>query len=102
MSGEHDNIATPERAPSPPPGPGAGLPPQIVFMPAEAPPAPKAPLRERIRLWRATFDSWLAGAPLQPGEIPGMAVFEREAVEVMSRQHTLRARAGTPIDATAP
>ena len=86
MSGEHDNIAAPD----------ASAPTRIVMnaghvgAPAAAPGKPS--LRARIRAWRATFDAWLAGAPLQPGEIPGMAVFEREAVEVMSRQHTLRAK----------
>ncbi|MFL6696344.1 MAG: hypothetical protein ACJ8GJ_04195, partial [Vitreoscilla sp.] len=62
-----------------------GVPVQIV-----APPPP--PLGQRIRNWRTDFRAWLAGAPLTPGEIPGMDVFERDASEVMSRQHTARAR----------
>ncbi len=40
----------------------------------------------------ATFRGWLAGAPLGPDEIPGMALFERETSEVMSRQETARAQ----------
>ncbi|HYP30422.1 MAG TPA: HlyD family type I secretion periplasmic adaptor subunit, partial [Burkholderiaceae bacterium] len=85
MSGENDNLAAPERA----------APPRIQVAPgadAAAPDAPPPTLRDRLRAWRRRLDAWLEGAPLQPGEIPGMAVFEREAVEVMSRQHTLRAR----------
>ena len=54
--------------------------------------APKAAPRKGFAAWRANFKSWLAGAPLAPGEIPGIEVFEREASEVMSRQHTLRAQ----------
>ena len=64
-----------------------GVPVQIV---APAPPPP--PLGERVRRLRTDFKAWLAGAPLAPGEIPGMDVFERDASEVMSRQHTARAR----------
>ncbi len=45
-----------------------------------------------MKALRADFRIWLAGAPLRPGEIPGIDVFERDATEVMSRQHTLRAR----------
>src|SRR5262249_19091101 len=67
-------------APTPP---GAGLPPGA--------PAP-APEARGWRASRARFARWLDGAPLQEGEIPGMDVFEREAEEVMSRQHTARAQ----------
>ena len=82
MSAEHDNIAPP------------GAQPRIVLSaaPVESAAAARPSPRTRFRAWRATFDAWLAGAPLQPGEIPGMAVFEREAVEVMSRKHTMRAK----------
>ena len=82
MSGEHDDIAADDA--------GAkrlavnGMPLTIA--------APPPPLRERMRALRADFHIWLAGAPLQPGEIPGIDVFERDATEVMSRQHTMRAR----------
>ena len=88
MSGEHDNIAPPEAVATP------AAQPRIVVgaSPVAAAPAARPSLRARLRVWRATLDDWLAGAPLHPGEIPGMAVFEREAVEVMSRQHTLRAK----------
>ena len=55
-----------------------------------APPPP--PWRERLKTLRANFRAWLAGAPLKDGEIPGIDVFERDATEVMSRQHTIRAR----------
>jgi adhesin transport system membrane fusion protein len=54
--------------------------------------APAPPPRERAKTLRANFRTWLAGAPLRPGEIPGMDVFERDASEVMSRQHTVRAQ----------
>jgi adhesin transport system membrane fusion protein len=79
---ENENLAAPQ--------PGVqmmidGIPVQIV-----APPPP--PLRKRPKTLRADFRTWLAGAPLAKGEIPGMDVFEREASEVMSRQHTARAR----------
>jgi adhesin transport system membrane fusion protein len=53
-----------------------------------APDTPAAPQKTL----RAGFPSWLAGAPLRPGEIPGMDVFERDASEVMSRQQTVRAQ----------
>ena len=49
-------------------------------------------LGQRLASWRAIFAGWLAGAPLAPGEIPGIEVFERDASEVMSRQHTVRAQ----------
>ena len=94
MSTEQDNIATAE-APRKPAPAGKSPPLTITATPAPkaaAAPAGKPTLRQRLRAARVRFDAWLAGAPLQPGEIPGMAVFEREAVEVMSRQHTLRAR----------
>jgi adhesin transport system membrane fusion protein len=83
MSGEHDDLATPL--------PGA---PQMMIngMPVHIVAPPRPPLRERIKALRANFKAWLAGAPLAEGEIPGMDVFEREASEVMSRQHTARAR----------
>lgn len=54
--------------------------------------SPSKPPRERLRALRADLRTWLAGAPLQQGEIPGMDVFERDATEVMSRQQTLRAQ----------
>jgi adhesin transport system membrane fusion protein len=100
MSAEHDNIAPAAAtgAPQPATGPapaGKQAPFMINGMPvyiAEAPPAPPPPLGERLRRLRAEFKRWLAGAPLQPGEIPGMDVFERDASEVMSRQTTMRAR----------
>jgi adhesin transport system membrane fusion protein len=101
MSGEHDNLAAPENtrgagankpdAAAPPPAGQLssmtidGKPVYIV-----APPAP--PLRERLKKLRADLKAWLAGAPLAPGEIPGIEVFERDATEVMSRQHTARAQ----------
>jgi len=56
-----------------------------------APDAP-SPASGGWRTWRASFRTWLAGAPLADGEIPGMDVFEREAPDVMSRQHTARAQ----------
>jgi len=98
MSVDQDNIAAAHatRPRKPAPVPAATAPP-LTITSAPAPEAAAAPagrptLRRKWREWRVRFDAWLAGAPLQPGEIPGMAVFEREAVEVMSRQHTLRAR----------
>ena len=59
--------------------------------PIASTPAPARP-RERLRALRADLRTWLAGAPLQPGEIPGIDVFERDATEVMSRQQTMRAQ----------
>lgn len=85
MSGEHDNIASADNGSAPA---SANATPLLV---AETP-ASKPSFRARMKRWHATFDGWLAGAPLQPGEIPGIEVFEREAVEVMSRQHTMRTR----------
>ena len=82
MSGEHDNLAEDEAG-------GKRL--TVNGMPLTIA-APPPPLRERMRALRADFRIWLAGAPLQPGEIPGIDVFERDATEVMSRQHTMRAR----------
>jgi len=100
VSAEHDDIATRARAT---PRQGARLPAQqrpLIPPPAATePPAPAATKRRKLRVWREKLDAWLEGAPLQPGEIPGMAPFEREAVEVMSRQHTLRARKITRIAA---
>ena len=60
----------------------------------EAVPTPAAPptWRERVRALRAELRGWLAGAPLEDGEIPGMDVFERDATEVMSHQLTHRAQ----------
>jgi adhesin transport system membrane fusion protein len=84
MSGEHpDDLAAADL----PTGstPADGMPLAIA-----GPPPPR--LRERFAVVRADFKSWLAGAPLADGEIPGIDVFERDASEVMSRQHTLRAR----------
>jgi adhesin transport system membrane fusion protein len=91
MSGEHDNIAA-----AGPPDPAGTTPPRAPPLMINGMPvivaAPPPPLRERLSTLRAAFRGWLAGAPLEPGEIPGMAVFERDASEVMSRQHTLRAQ----------
>jgi len=87
MSGEHDDIAAAT--------------PATLTVNAQAPtsadggPATDAAPRtlgQRLASWRATFAGWLAGAPLAPGEIPGIEVFERDASEVMSRQHTVRAQ----------
>ena len=91
MSGEHDDIAAPDSAAMP----------ATLTVNAQAPtsadggPATDAAPRtlgQRLASWRATFAGWLAGAPLAPGEIPGIEVFERDASEVMSRQHTVRAQ----------
>jgi adhesin transport system membrane fusion protein len=76
MSGEHDHIATAETDAAPPKALGG----------------PAARPTPRWQVWRANLGSYLAGAPLKPGELPGIEVFEREASEVMSRQHTVRAR----------
>jgi hypothetical protein len=104
MSGEHDNLVAPDPAPDgaptggaaarPAPGQPPGQPSSITIngMPVYIAAPPPPPLRERTRTLRADFKTWLAGAPLAPGEMPGMDVFERDATEVMSRQHTLRAR----------
>ena len=94
MSGEHDNIAAPDAAGKPA---SFTVSAQQVAAPqnAEAGAATDATqrtLRQRLARWRATFGDWLAGAPLSPGEIPGIEVFERDASEVMSRQHTARAQ----------
>ena len=87
MSGEHDDIAAAT--------------PATLTVNAQAPtsadggPATDAAPRtlgQRLASWRATFAGWLAGAPLAPGEIPGIEAFERDASEVMSRQHTVRAQ----------
>ncbi|MET0382152.1 MAG: HlyD family type I secretion periplasmic adaptor subunit [Burkholderiaceae bacterium] len=51
-----------------------------------------ASARGRWRALRAAFSKALAGAPLKPGEIPGIDAFERETIEAMSRQHTARAQ----------
>ena len=97
MSVDQDDIAKPQARPKAPPSTPSKASPPLTITATPAPKAPAAPagkpsLRQKLRAARIRFDAWLAGAPLQPGEIPGMAVFEREAVEVMSRQHTLRAR----------
>ena len=91
MSGEHDNLAAPDASAKRVTAGGA---PQLMIngMPVNIVAAPPPPLRERLRKLRTDFKAWLAGAPLRAGEIPGMDVFERDASEVMSRQHTLRAR----------
>ena len=78
MSGQHDKIAAAPQLL----GNGAPLPSS----------APIAPWRRRLASMRDNFRFWLAGAPLAPGEIPGIEVFERDASEVMSRQQTARAR----------
>jgi membrane fusion protein, adhesin transport system len=99
MSGEHDNVAAPDavatpgaNATRPPQGPPQGPPPLMINGTPVIIAGPPPPLGERLKNLRSDFRSWLAGAPLTPGEIPGMEVFERDASEVMSRQHTARAR----------
>ena len=74
-------------------------PPQVVVQQAAAPegsPAAGAPpatgWRARFARLRDGFRQALDGAPLAPGEIPGMEPFERDAHEVMSRQRTARAQ----------
>jgi len=91
MSQDIEDVqATPVPKPSPPP-------PQVVVQQAAAPASPGPDLPPGVppaaapKGWRARFAQWLDGAP-QEGEIPGMDVFEREAEEVMSRQHTARAQ----------
>jgi adhesin transport system membrane fusion protein len=66
--------------------------PAIVVQPLAAGPDAPSTAPRGWRAFRAKFAGWLAGAPLKPGEIPGMDVFEREATEVMSHQHTARAQ----------
>ena len=83
MSAEQDSIAKPSGGPK---APTIQAIPGIVA----APSPPK--LRARAAALRADFNAWLAGAPLKPGEIPGIELFERDASDVMSRQHTARAR----------
>ncbi len=81
MSGEHDNIAAADGAAA-----------KRLTIDGGTARVAALPPRGRLRALRADFRAWLAGAPLQPGEIPGIDVFERDATEVMSRQHTMRAR----------
>ena len=82
-------------APAPKPAAAPQAQPTVIIQQA-LPPAGVAqapsPAGGRWRAFRAKFAEWLAGAPLEPGEIPGMDVFEREATEVMSRQLTARAQ----------
>jgi adhesin transport system membrane fusion protein len=70
----------------------AGAPQAIVMAMAPPPAGPSPSTGARWRAFRAKFRSALDGAPLRPGEMPGIEVFERETVEVMSRQHTQRAQ----------
>jgi adhesin transport system membrane fusion protein len=102
VSVEQDNIAAAAAKPKAAPPSTSKASPPLTITATPAPKATTAPagrrgLRQKLRERRIRLDAWLAGAPLQPGEIPGMAIFEREAVEVMSRQHTLRARKITRI-----
>jgi len=93
MDVEEDTTAPspkPAAAPTPAPQPTVLI--QQALPPGGGAPAPSPAAGGRWRAFRAQFAEWLAGAPLQPGEIPGMDVFEREATEVMSRQHTARAQ----------
>jgi adhesin transport system membrane fusion protein len=104
MSLDQDNVAAPDARPRKPASAPTAKAPPLTITATPAPKAAAAPAgkptpRRKWREWRLRLDAWLAGAPLQPGEIPGMAVFEREAVEVMSRQHTLRARKITRVAA---
>jgi adhesin transport system membrane fusion protein len=78
MSDDNDNLSTIS---------GTGTPPRIVLAARQ-----DAPAGGRRRSFRSKFREYLAGAPLGPGEIPGIDVFEHEASEVMSRQHTARAQ----------
>jgi adhesin transport system membrane fusion protein len=41
---------------------------------------------------RERLAGWLAAAPVAPGELPGIELFEREAADVMSRAGTQRAQ----------
>ena len=77
-------------APAASTGAGASQAILLAAPPAESAPAPSA--GGRWKRFRANFRRYLAAAPLTPGEIPGIEVFERETVEVMSRQHTARAQ----------
>ena len=94
MSATHDKVAEPgaDAAKSPAQQPPQGPPTLMINGVPFTVPGPKPSLRERLKKLRSDFRSWLAGAPLTPGEIPGMDVFERDASEVMARQHTARAR----------
>ena len=89
MSTEHDTTGAPGAA-----TPGVTV--TVSARPLSAKPGggtdATPPRRHPLAVLRANFSTWLAGAPLQPGEIPGMDVFERDASEVMSRQQTVRAR----------
>ena len=94
MSTEIDNVAPRAAAATPVPTPAPAPVPQVLAINGvpQAPEAPKVPLGQRMKALRADFRTWLAGAPVQPGEIPGIDVFERDATEVMSRQETYRAQ----------
>ncbi len=70
--------------------PASGGAPSLIVMSTPAPAAAGA--TGRWQALRDRFKAALAGAPLKPGEIPGIELFEREASEVMSRQHTARAQ----------
>ena len=90
MSVEQDKTAPAAARPKAAPSPAPKVSPPLTITATPAPTAAAAAVRkpgprQKLREWRIRLDAWLAGAPLQPGEIPGMAVFEREAVEVMSR-----------------
>ncbi len=91
MSSDIENVppsaaATPAAAPAPGPAP------QVLAINGVPQTPPPPPLRDRLVALRTEFRGWLAGAPVQRGEIPGMDVFERDATEVMSRQQTHRAQ----------
>ncbi|HEX4509816.1 MAG TPA: biotin/lipoyl-binding protein, partial [Burkholderiaceae bacterium] len=45
-----------------------------------------------LSAFRERLAGWLAGAPVAPGELPGIELFEREATDVMSRASTQRAQ----------
>jgi adhesin transport system membrane fusion protein len=104
MSRAHDHranepvsILTASPNPGASPGAGSAVPPRIAD--GTLVPGPNPPFGERWRAFRAHFKRWLAGAPLAPGEIPGIDIFERDASEVMSRQHTARAQRITRLAA---
>jgi adhesin transport system membrane fusion protein len=74
--------AAPSGLPATPPG--ASGPPVIRI----GEPEPPQTLAARWQRLRDGFRVALAGAPLAPGEIPGMEPFERDAADVMSRSRT--------------